>query len=116
MTKRDVDPISPMARLLIQEHGLVLSASTTAKLLGYRTDALRQARCRNLLPILMFEIEGRRGWFASTREVANWIDCITESSQRVARAIRRGVCESPRWSDTEYASATGHVVKGGLMT
>ena len=114
MTKRDVDSISPMARLLIQEHGLVLSASTTAKLLGYRTDALRQARIRKQLPISMFEIEGRRGWFASTREVANWIDCITETGQRVARAVRRRVVENSNSPAAWYTPTSTHVGKGGL--
>jgi hypothetical protein len=75
---RDSDSISPTARLLIQEYGLVLSASTAARLLGYRIDALRQARLRKQLPFQMFEIVGRRGWFASSRDVAEWVDRMTQ--------------------------------------
>lgn len=106
MTKRDVDFISPMARMLIQEHGLVLSAPTTAKLLGYRTDALRQARTRNQLPIYMFEIEGRRGWFASTRDVANWIDCITQAGERITHSPQYKVSGSPSGPGAGHAPAS----------
>jgi hypothetical protein len=103
-----------MARLLIQEHGLVLPASTTAKLLGYRTDALRQARIRKLLPISMFEIEGRRGWFASTREVANWIDCIFETGQRVVPVVRRHAVNNSSLPAAWYAPTSTEVEKGSL--
>jgi len=70
----------------MQEHGPLLHASAAAKLLGFRsTDALRQARIRQRLPVPMFAIQGRRGWFASTSAVAEWID------QTIDRANHRGV-------------------------
>lgn len=60
---------------LFREHGAILSAATTARLLGFKSvDSLRQARRAKRLPIPMFEIEGRRGWFSSTRDVALWLE------------------------------------------
>ena len=83
MTDQEVDDESPTARWLLKEHGPFLSASVTAKVLGFKsTDALRQARCRQLLPVPMFPLEGRRGWFASTTAVAAWVEHTLESSTR----------------------------------
>lgn len=63
---------------LRQEHGSILSAATTAKLMGFKSvDALRQARRAKRLPITMFEVEGRRGWFSSARDVAQWLEKTT---------------------------------------
>lgn len=65
---------------LIREYGPVLSAAATAKLLGFSNlGALRQARARGRLPIPMFNIERRRGWFASTAIVAAWIERTTNA-------------------------------------
>jgi hypothetical protein len=78
---------SPTTNWLMQEHGPLLPASVAAKLLGFRsTDALRQARIRKRLPIPMFTIEGRRGWFASTEIVAAWLE----------RTMDRGTNVEPR--------------------
>lgn len=66
---------SSTLRILVEAHGLILSAGTTAKVLGFpSTDALRLARCRGRLQIPMFRVDGRRGWFASTKDVACWLD------------------------------------------
>lgn len=66
---------SPTTNWLMQEHGPLLCASVAAKLMGFKsTDALRQARIRHRLPVPMFTIEGRRGWFASTETVAAWLE------------------------------------------
>jgi hypothetical protein len=65
---------------LLKAHGYILSAATTAKLLGFSsTDALRMARSRGRLPIQMFLLEGRRGWFASSEDVALWLDLTTRA-------------------------------------
>lgn len=73
MTERTEDV--SMTERLMREHGPLLSASVVAKLLGFKNpDGLRQARYRQRLPVPMFTIEGRRGWYASTETVAAWID------------------------------------------
>jgi hypothetical protein len=70
---------SPTESWLLQEHGPLLCASAAAKVLGFKsTDALRQARIRQRLPIPMFTIKGRRGWFASTETVAAWLERTVE--------------------------------------
>jgi hypothetical protein len=70
---------SPTEAWLLQEHGPVLSAGATAKLMGFRSvDALRQARRSNRLPVQMFMIEGRRGWFSSTQDVAAWLEAAAK--------------------------------------
>lgn len=73
------------------EHGALLDASATAKALGFRSmDALRQARRDGRLPIPMFQIPGRRGWFASTQAVIEWLDAQVEAhvSEREFRGGR----------------------------
>lgn len=64
-----------ITRELAVEHGPLLDAAATAKALGFKSqDALRQARRDGRLPISMFRLPGRRGWFASTQAVIDWID------------------------------------------
>lgn len=60
---------------LADEHGPLMDAGVTAKVLGFKSaDALRQARRDGRLPINMFRLPGRRGWWASTEAVINWLD------------------------------------------
>lgn len=83
MSDRNAGYASPLAQQLMQEYGPLLPASAAMKLLGYSsTNALRQARLRRRLPIPMFKIAGRRGWFASTSEVASWIDEVVTRATR----------------------------------
>lgn len=73
---------SPTFTMLVKAHGLILSAAVTAKYLGFpSTDALRLARRRGRLPVSMFPIEGRRGWFSSARDVAQWLDETTPETR-----------------------------------
>jgi len=73
---------SPTFQMLLKAHGWMLSASTTAKLLGFAsTDALRLARSRGRLPIQMFTVDGRRGWFAMAEDVARWLDETTAATR-----------------------------------
>lgn len=77
-----------VAQWLLQEHGPLLDAATTAKVLGFRNpDALRQARRDCRLPIPMFKIPGRRGWFAATLKAAEWVECRTQPTSTKDCAI-----------------------------
>ncbi|HET7332905.1 hypothetical protein [Dyella sp.] len=68
-----------ITRDLAVEYGPLLDAAATAKALGFKSqDALRQARRDGRLPISMFRLPGRRGWFASTQAVIEWIDAQVE--------------------------------------
>ncbi|WP_445147253.1 hypothetical protein [Dyella sp. Tek66A03] len=62
-------------RWLFEEYGAILDSSTTAKVLGFKsTSALQQARRGSRLPIPMFQIPGRRGWYSHTKSVGAWLD------------------------------------------
>lgn len=57
----------------------ILSASETARLLGYAsTGALAKARQAGRLPIEMFQVPGRRGWFAATPAVRAWLQSVIQ--------------------------------------
>lgn len=61
-------------RDLMKAFGPMIYGEVLYKSLGYTSaDALRQAVSRNTVPIDIFPIEGRRGKFALTRDVAIWI-------------------------------------------
>lgn len=52
----------------------ILSSADTARLMGFPTrEALAKARRSGRLAIRMFQIPGRRGWFASREEVCGWL-------------------------------------------
>lgn len=52
----------------------IFSAADTARLLGFPTrEALAKARRTGRLSIKMFQIPGRRGWFARREEVCAWL-------------------------------------------
>lgn len=52
----------------------ILSALDTARLMGFPTrEALAKARRTGRLAIEMFQIPGRRGWFARREEVCGWL-------------------------------------------
>lgn len=59
---------------LVRALGPMLGGAKLAAALGYRTaDAFGKAARGNRLPIPTFEIEGRRGRYAMTTDLANWL-------------------------------------------
>ena len=59
---------------LIQRFGTLLSSSALAKALGYSSvDALRQAIARETVPVPVFKLPNRRGYFAFGKDVAYWL-------------------------------------------
>lgn len=62
-------------RQLTAEFGELLSTADLARLLRYRTvAAVRKARLRGALQIPMQRLPGRRGWYATARSVAAYLD------------------------------------------
>jgi hypothetical protein len=54
--------------------GAVVGGATLSRTLGFRSqDAFRRALARDRIPVRVFCIEGRRGRFALTRDVARWL-------------------------------------------
>jgi hypothetical protein len=81
----DADKIfTDTARWLFEAYGGILDSPATAKALGFKsTSALQQARRAGRLPIPMFQIPGRRGWYAHARKVGAWLDADDISGRRV---------------------------------
>lgn len=53
----------------------VLSGQETARIMGFpTTEALYKARQAGRLPIELFRLPGRRGWFAATAAVKAWLE------------------------------------------
>lgn len=61
----------------------VLTGAETARVMGYpTTDALYKARQAGRLPIEMFRLPGRRGWFAATPSVKAWLEASFSPTAR----------------------------------
>lgn len=54
--------------------GPIVAGTALSRALGYPSQAaFRQAAYRERLPIPVFKIEGRRGYFALTADIATWL-------------------------------------------
>lgn len=59
---------------LKNKYGFLMSGNDVAKQLGFKTtEAFRQAICRNKLSIPVFTIPNRKGKFAYSKDVAQWL-------------------------------------------
>lgn len=55
----------------------ILTSTEAARAMGFAsTEALSRARLAGRLPIAMFRVPGRRGWFAATRDVKAWLESL----------------------------------------
>lgn len=69
----------------------ILSAAETARLLGYpSTGALAKARQAGRLPFEMFQVPGRRGWFAATPVVRAWLRSIMAGNGAGQNQVKEG--------------------------
>jgi hypothetical protein len=80
---------------LIGRFGMVLPSSTLVKVLGYASeDAYHQALTRKTMPVPVFQMPSRRGYFALAMDVASWL-----ATQRQSAAPPCGsAAQSPRAS------------------
>lgn len=59
---------------LIRALGATVGGKALTQALGYPSqEAFRKARKRGRLPVMTFEMEGRRGRFASATDIAAWL-------------------------------------------
>ncbi|WP_313206943.1 hypothetical protein [Stenotrophomonas sp.] len=64
-----------LQRTLFQEYGPLIGPEHLPKVLCYRSvSAFRQAMNRNTLPVRVFSVEGRKGKFAFSTDVAAWLE------------------------------------------
>ena len=63
-----------LTRILSSQHGPLLGGAELVRVLGYRTSAaFRQAHKRGQISVPVFKLPDRRGYYALTHEVAEWI-------------------------------------------
>ncbi|MGB0908007.1 MAG: hypothetical protein ACPGVT_10980 [Maricaulaceae bacterium] len=84
MTKR-LQPIhfgEELAGDLISKHGPLISGEELWKTIGFTSAAaFRQAKAQDRLDIPVFSLPNRRGTFAFTRHVADWLRSLAEEAQ-----------------------------------
>lgn len=91
--KRVPDPsLEDLEVSLTRALGAVVGGGALSRALGYRTQAaFRQALSRDRVPVRVFEIEGRRGRFARTGDIARWLWSQGKASPvESARTLRKG--------------------------
>jgi len=68
---------------LLRMHGPLLGGEALVAALGHKNAAsLRQARRRKQVAITLFTVPNRRGWFALTQDVADWLANLRLNTQR----------------------------------
>lgn len=66
---------------LLRLHGPLLGGDALVSALGHRSAAsLRQARRRGQVAVPLFTVPNRRGWFALTLDVADWLAAMRASA------------------------------------
>lgn len=64
----------PLDRLLA-EHGELMSGRAIQSLLKYPSDrAFRRAVAAGIVPVPVFRLPGRMGWFARTDQIGAWLE------------------------------------------
>lgn len=59
---------------LVDRYGLLVGGDALFRVLGYSSfEAMRQAVSRKTAPIPIFSIPKRRGKFALSKDIANWL-------------------------------------------
>ena len=87
MNKTDATLASEMRRELLAQYGPLLGGSALHQALGFSSAAsMRQAALRNQVGVRLFSITNRRGKFALTSDVAQWLaDCAEAALDATAR-------------------------------
>jgi hypothetical protein len=66
-------------RELVERYGALMPLKDVAEVLRYPSvHAARQARRRGQFPVQLIRIPNRRGWWASTRSVAEYLVALLE--------------------------------------
>jgi hypothetical protein len=70
-----------LAQNLFEKWGPMMGGIGLAKALGFpTTSAMRQAIARDQVSLKLFKIAGRRGRFALTQDVSNWLSKQAEET------------------------------------
>jgi len=69
----------------------VLSGPETARIMGFpTTEALYKARQAGRLPIELFRLPGRRGWFAATPALKAWLEASLTQTATIPSTNHEG--------------------------
>lgn len=92
MSKPDAKLANEMQRQLLAQYGPLLGGSALHQALGFASAAaMRQAAIRNQVGVRLFTIANRRGKFALTRDVADWLAaCVPDAEQSPSAAAETG--------------------------
>lgn len=67
------------AQSLEKQFGVLVGGTDLIKVLGYPSQAaFRQAKSRQQLPVTVFKISYRRGYFAYCHEIAKWLASLQD--------------------------------------
>lgn len=71
---------------LLKQHGEIVGGIKLCRLMGFTsTAAFRQSLIRGQIPIQTFEIPHRKGRFAYTRDVLNWLCELSNESDPIEK-------------------------------
>lgn len=72
----------PSRESLEAAHGFIVSGPALSRLLGYRSgDAFRKATQRGTLPVHTFTLPHRKGQFARTADIAQWLASLPSAPE-----------------------------------
>jgi hypothetical protein len=68
---------------LFEKYGYLIGGSDLTKVMGYRSSAaFYRAATLNIVGVKVFSIQDRKGKFALTVDVANWLENIINSNNQ----------------------------------
>lgn len=78
------DQIDRIIDDFLEKYGPLISGAQLVKVLGYQSDAaFRKALQRKLVPVNIFRIENRRGYFARCDDVAAWLASLGSGESNI---------------------------------
>lgn len=81
MQVQEHDLAATLEQHLVSRFGTMIGREDLRRELGYSTaDAFRQAVAKGTVPVRVFRIPHRRGWFALCADVARWLASLRNAS------------------------------------
>jgi len=69
-----MDTSNALNRQLLDQYGPLMNGMNLYRALGFRTyGAFRLANEQKKIPVQVYRLSGRRGWFARTNDVSAWL-------------------------------------------
>jgi hypothetical protein len=75
---------------LLAKNGELMTGECLRRSMGYRSErSFARAVKDGTVPVPLISLPGRRGWFARTRDVADWLKNLTAGAPAEARQAAR---------------------------